>query len=103
MPPCDAGYMIGYLFELGPTIAAGMSDGPIPHSEIEAWQRNTGIELDAWEARTLRRLSFDYLVESHKATAIDCPAPWTEAGEVKAAPNRAAESLRSAMRALAKL
>lgn len=76
MPECDAGYLIGYLFEIGPTVSAGMSSGPISHSEIAAWQRNTGIELDAWQVRTLRALSIEYVNESSTANAPDSPAPW---------------------------
>ncbi len=103
MPPIDAAYLIGYLWEIGPSVAAGMGSGPISHTEIESWQRNTGIELNAWEARTLRRLSMDYVSESQKATAIDAEAPWQESPDVIEAPNRAAEDMRSAIRALAAL
>lgn len=103
MPPCDAGYLVAYLFELGPTTPAGMDDGPISHGEIEAWQRNTGIELDAWECRTLKRLSIEYMSENRKATARDCPAPWLAAPYLKPLPSLAAERTRDALRALAKL
>ena len=103
MPPCDAEFMVAYLFEVGPTVAAGMGAGPITHGDIADWQSNTGIELDAWQARTLRRLSLDYLAESHKASKPDCPPPWVHPDEVKAAPSRAAEDLRASIRALAVL
>ena len=46
MPPCDCGYLVGYLFEVGPT----MGESPVTHTEIANWQRNTGIELNSWEA-----------------------------------------------------
>ena len=103
MPPCDAGYLLGVLFEIGPTVPAGMGAGPITHGEIDAWQRNTGIALSAWECRTLRRLSMDYLGESHKATARDCPAPWEDAPYVAPVLNVKAERTRDALRALATL
>lgn len=95
--------MVEWLFELGPTVAAGMGAGPITHGDIADFQSNTGIDLDAWQARTLRRLSLDYLAESHKATKPDCPPPWGDAPEVKAAPKRAAEDLRKSIRGLANL
>ena len=76
MPPCSALHLAGYLFEIGPTVAAGMGDGPITHGDIAAWMRNTGIRLSPWQARTLRRLSLDYLAESNKATERGHPAPW---------------------------
>lgn len=103
MPPIDCGYLVSYLFEIGPTMAAGMGSGPITHGEIESWQRITGVDLNPWEARTLRRLSIDYLAESHKATQIDCPAPWVEAPDVIEMPNVKVESMRSALRALSNL
>lgn len=36
MPPCDAQHLVGYFFEMGPTMAAGMGDAPLSHSEIDA-------------------------------------------------------------------
>jgi len=80
MPPCQAEYLLGYLFEIGPAATAGMGEVPITHSEIRAWMLNTGIRLSPWEARTLRKLSQDYVNESHKATQRNCPAPWTADG-----------------------
>lgn len=53
-----------------------MGHVPLTHSEIKAWQDNSGIELTWWEAKTLRRLSAEYLTESQAAMAPDCPAPW---------------------------
>lgn len=103
MPPCDAQYLVGYLFEVGPTMAAGMGDGALTHGEIESWQRNTGIELQAWEARVLRRLSLAYLAESSRAKASDCPAPWGGATYAKSKAELAAERMKRETRALAKL
>lgn len=77
MPPVDAaGYLIGHLFEIGPTLAAGMGAAPITHVEMRAWQDVTGIALQPWEIRILRRLSADYLDESHQAEKADYPPPW---------------------------
>lgn len=101
MPPIDGGYLVAYLFEIGPTMTAGMGSGPITHGEIESWQRITGVELNPWEARTLRRLSVDYLVESQKATDIKSEAPWTESEDV--IPAHKDTSTRDAIRALAVL
>lgn len=79
MPECDAIYIASYLFEIGPVLHGGMGETPLTHTEIEAWQRNTGIELEAWEAKVLHRLSLEYLSESQKATKPDAPAPWDNA------------------------
>ncbi|MGK5049605.1 hypothetical protein ACQ4WP_27470 [Janthinobacterium sp. GB4P2] len=86
MPPLECGeHLIGYLYEFGPTMAAGMGAGPVTFVEMEAWQRARGINLHPWEARLLRRLSCDYLAESHKATKWDCPAPYMDSPSLKRA------------------
>jgi hypothetical protein len=79
MPPLEWGdYLIEYLFELGPTMPAGMGSGPLTPSEIEAAQRLLGVQFQPWEARLLMRLSREYLGESHKATEQNAPAPWQD-------------------------
>lgn len=101
MPPCGARYLVGYLFEIGPTESIGMGAAPLSHRELEAWQHNTGIALSAWEVRTLKRLSADYLGEAQQATARDRPPPWKEAPYAQTVPNLQAEALRASLRALA--
>jgi hypothetical protein len=103
MPPCDAGYLLDYFFEIGPCMAAGMGSAPIAHAEIHAWQSNTGIQLNAWEARTLKQLSVEYVNESHRATAIDCAAPWVDAPYAKSTPNQIALRMKKSMKELVKL
>ena len=56
-----------------------MGPAPLSHSEMLAWQTNTGIELNAWESRSLRNLSIDYITASREAEDPECPAPWDEA------------------------
>lgn len=91
MPPFDQGeYLIGYLYEVGPTVAAGMGAGPVTFTEIAAWQAARGFELEPWEARLLRRLSIDYLAESQRATKRECPPPWGGSVAVRVSANRAA-------------
>ena len=68
MPPTNAGgYLVAYLFEVGPTMASGMGMGPVTHQEIAAWQSLTGIPLTPWDARAIRRLSIEYSNWSIKA------------------------------------
>ena len=91
MPPFDDGeYLIAYLYELGPTVAAGMGAGPVTFAEMAAWQVARGFELEPWEARLLRRLSVDYLAESHRATERNCPPPWGGSVAVRVSHDRAA-------------
>lgn len=101
MPPCDAIHIVGYLFETGPTVAAGMGESVLSHSEIRAWQSNTGVNLQAWEARYMRKLSAEYLCESHAAKKRDCPAPWLDAPYLKPAKNIVACRMQQALIALA--
>lgn len=72
----EADYLLSYLWEIGPTLVAGMGSGPITHLELRAWQANSGIELQPWETRVLRRLSIEYLITAQKAEKADCVAPW---------------------------
>jgi hypothetical protein len=76
MPSVEAEHTLDYLFEIGPVMGGSMGVSPITNEEIQAWQLNTGIELQSWQARLIRRLSLDYLTESQKAEKRDCPAPW---------------------------
>jgi len=78
LPPLDAGgYLVGYLFDVGPGISNGMGYGPVPYSEILAWQQATGIELTAWEGGMLRSLSCAYCNELAAAADPAMAAPAT--------------------------
>ena len=101
MPSAEgADYLLGYLWEVGPTMVAGMGAGPVTHQELRAWQANSGIQLQPWEARILRRLSIDYLAEMSRADQADCPAPW-QAVEAVVDHAAVANKMRHAIRALA--
>jgi len=74
MPPLKAGdYLIGYLWEIGPTMSGG---GPVTHMELRAWMDLTGTRLQPLEVRMIRRLSVEYLVESRRAEKAHCRPPW---------------------------
>jgi len=76
MPPLEqGGYLVSYLLEIGPTMASGMGAGPISYEAILAWQELTGIALQPWEMRFLRRLSGEYLSESRRAEKRGCVPP----------------------------
>lgn len=82
MPPVDAPHLIAHLWEIGPALSGGMGPAPITHEEICAWQALTGIELNPWEVRSLRRLSREYIGEMQRAEKIDAKAPWQPADYV---------------------
>ncbi len=95
-------YMVAYFYEVGPSTPTGMGEAPIAHSEIAAWMSNTGIRLTPWEARTLRRMSIDYVNESQQATKRMHPAPW-KSGAIDVDKAVAANAQKNAFRELAKL
>lgn len=76
MPPNPAPHFTDRLIEIGLTEAAGMGAVPISWRQIEAWQQLTGVPLEPWEARLLRRLSAIYLAEGRTAESESCPPPW---------------------------
>ena len=100
MPQIDAPHIIGYLYEIGPTMSTGMGLTPISFEEILAWQSLTGIELDPWETRILRRLSYDYLSESHKAEKADYPAPWQPADLTQETRDAISKKVQNSLRSL---
>lgn len=79
MPEVVCGeYLVEYLFQFGPTLAAGMGLGPVTFQEMRAWQDMAGIKLQPWEAALLRRLSGEYADEAHKAVKRDRPPPFSD-------------------------
>jgi len=99
MPPVNAAeHLVAYLFEIGPTMPGGMGAAALTHGEILAWCALTGIQLLPWEARCIRRLSVDYLVESRRAEKRECLAPWCEQEVVPLV-----SATQAAIRALARL
>lgn len=103
MPECPLLFMVGYLFEIGPTTPNGMGDAPISHLEISAWQKNTGYVLDSWQAITLHKLSLAYLSESQRATKPEAEAPWADAPYAKPSANLVALRMQKAMIELSNL
>lgn len=76
MPPAGAAeYLIVYLWEVGPTMVVGGHAAQVTHVELRAWMDLTGLELEPWEVRFLRRLSGEYLGELYRAEKRECPAP----------------------------
>lgn len=72
-----AAYLLEHFWCVGPS----QGDSVITSGELRDYQANMGITLSPWECRVLRRLSVDYINESHRATKRDCPAPFTESSD----------------------
>lgn len=80
MPDVEhADHLIGYLFEVGPTMPAGMGAGPVSFLEIDAWSTLTGTPLSSWESLALREMSCAYVAMQERAKDRNCPNPWRSA------------------------
>ncbi len=76
MPPNPMPHIIDRFVEMGMVEAAGMGTVALSWSTLSAWSQMTGVRLCPWEARTIRRLSVEYLAEGRRAETETCPAPW---------------------------
>lgn len=76
LPPLDAPHLFEWLMEIGPTDNGAMGRGPISWTAIRDWKATTFKPLSAWEARLLRKLSVEYLTESHLAEDNGRQPPW---------------------------
>ncbi|CAD7335322.1 hypothetical protein FIM10_02160 [Sphingomonadales bacterium 56] len=95
LPPNPAPYLTEWLFDAGPSSPAGMGDAVLGWTDLHAWQSITGIELQPWEARTLRRLSRDYLNQLHEAKKPGCSAPYDEAEQQAQNRDRVADQFKA--------
>lgn len=103
MPDLDSGgYLLDYFWEIGPFSPGATYPVPLSHLEIQAWQHNTGIELSAWQARTMRSLSEEYVAQLRLGESSTCLPPWSE-GITREQRAAAARSVRAAVRAMAGL
>lgn len=68
LPALEVGsHLITHLFEVGPVSVGMGSASPISWVDLAAWQEQTGVELQPWEARLVRRLSREYASETQRA------------------------------------
>lgn len=96
LPDVDGcGDLLEWFWDVGPAHAGNA----LTHTELRAWQDNTGFRLQSWQARLLRRMSQEYLAESHRASDPKCEAPCPIKGFASTAAAIAAASLRASMRA----
>ena len=103
MPPCSALHMVHWLFEFGPVSSGPMGETPVSFADIDVWAACEAMDLTAWQARTLRKMSRDYIQECHRAKDRKCFPPWEDAGIIKTASNMSADALRNSIRALTQL
>jgi hypothetical protein len=66
-----------WLLHLGP-VSSGMAGAvPMPHSEIAAWAKNNGIELQGNEAEWLYKMSGAYASELAVCSGKDRVQPYS--------------------------
>ena len=76
--PTKTGYIVQYLFEIGPAVSNGNGLAITPWSEVRAWCDLTGITLERYEVDTIRELSSAYVDQYYKAQKRECISPWRE-------------------------
>jgi hypothetical protein len=80
LPPLSHRRLYDLLMEVGPVENGGMGPTALSWQEIEAWRRNTAAWISPREAILLRRLSSEYLAESHAAEDQYRAPPWIPVG-----------------------
>lgn len=93
-------YLVDTLLEAGPASGGGLGPQPLTWTDLNAWQRATGIELAPWEARLVRRLSAEYLDEHQRAREPTATPPW-ESINGSTDVEQVAQDMRAAIRAMA--
>jgi len=94
LPPLRRGaYLVDYLWDAGPL----EGEHQLSHTEMQNYQRNTGVSLHPWEVRVVRRLSAEYLNEMRAAEDKLRDAPWwkTKAQGLALGANQLQNSIRS--------
>lgn len=61
--PWQTNYLLEMLFDIGPVMPTGMSNGSISEQELRAYQDNQSITLTWWECSILRMLSREYAAQ----------------------------------------
>lgn len=78
LPDASFGYLVDYLFEVGPVLYTAQGAQPLTHKELLAWQLNMRRMLLPWEIVFLRRLSLEYWEMLSEAEDPTFPAPYSE-------------------------
>lgn len=74
-PEVSAMYLVHYLMEIGPCSSNGMGLIPVSWQEIQAWQEQQGLSLNAWELKIIRMASGAYANQANISSKPDCPPP----------------------------
>lgn len=82
-PEVSTEYMVQWLQDMGKCVNDGMGVTGFSWTEIRNWADLNCVELDPWEATTLRDASFEYAAMLQEARDIHTKCPWAEAPPTK--------------------
>lgn len=100
LPPVAHRHLIAWWLEIGPTVMAGMGEGPIGWQEIAAWQRLTANQLEPWEAQAIRQMSRDFIMQQHEARKAACPTPYSLDEDQEQSRDKVADQFRAMVGAM---
>lgn len=69
-------YLVGYLYEIGPSGYTGDGITPITWIEMDAWSKRTQTDIEPWDFIQLRNLSMAFVKEAMAAKNSERAAPW---------------------------
>lgn len=71
MPPLDG---LGYIADMASEVGIARQT-PVDWSEIEAYNRLSGVGITPWEARVIRKMSLAYVDQAIKSVEPHCLPP----------------------------
>lgn len=74
-PEMYCSYLFSYLLEIGVMTNNGTGNVPLSWQDLAAWIQVTGINLDAWEVKVIRRASEIYVNQLELSRKPDAPMP----------------------------
>ncbi|MDP3228400.1 MAG: hypothetical protein Q8N13_10550 [Acidovorax sp.] len=63
MPELSMPYLWAYLQDVGLCERGDMGPRPLSSTELQAWAKGSGLQLDAWEFRALRKASRAFVAQ----------------------------------------
>ena len=86
LPPlASASALWHWLHDAGLYSRAGFNGRqPLGWSDLDAWQRGTGVRLAPWQARAMLAASAAWVFEYAQASEPDHPQPWMSAHTIAA-------------------
>lgn len=77
------GYLLVWLFEIGPMRTNGFGTTGISWTELQSWCDLTNHKIDHVEAELLYNLSQEYASQFSASTDVSCPPPYSPDIEVE--------------------